>query len=93
MRVLYDKCHYISNAAAPGTALVPNILSGAIKRYTITVPYGRIVNYTDDTLVVKDDNDYLIFSTIVGCSGINTATNDTQVACSNIALRIYYTDA
>lgn len=89
--VMHDKTYLFRTGWVTG-AINPDNLCGASRKLTFNVPFGRLVEYIDGTSTVKNDRDFISLSTIVGCPGMSTATNTTQVACSDISLRIYYTD-
>lgn len=90
--VKYDKVFRISPGAIPTSALVPDNFCGPSKRISITIPIGKVIEYNDGLTAPKNDADYLSLYMMTGTPGMNATTNATQIACSDITFRVYYTD-
>lgn len=91
--VYHDKIYKVSGSAFPTQALAPDNLYGNARRISFTVPIGHVVDYINDSNIVKNDRDYISLMLIVGLPGMQAATATTQICCTDMTIRYYYTDA
>lgn len=90
--VLHDKYHYIRSSWATDATL-PNAPTGSAKVIKLRIPIGRNIEYRDGSTTVKDDKNYLGLMMLAGTPGMTTTLSNYQVACSDIIVRTYFTDA
>lgn len=90
--VYHDKIYTINSSWAT-SSVQPDNLAGGSRCIVFTHYFNRPVTYQDDGLLVRNDRDFLSLMMIVGTPGMNSITSGTQVACSDIEARIYFTDA
>lgn len=88
---MFDKTYPIRAGWVTG-AVNPDNFCGPCRKLTFNVPLGRMVEYLEGSNTVKNDRDFLSLMMLIGVPGMNVATDETQIACSDIHLRIYYTD-
>jgi len=91
--VYHDKMYKISGASSINNPQSPENVLGNCRRISFTVPIGHIVDYVNDSVVVRNDRDYICLMLIVGCAGMSGASNGVQMCCTDMTIRYYFTDA
>lgn len=91
--VYHDKIYKVVSGGLGTTALDSTIHCGPSRRISFTVPIGHVVDYLTDSTTVRNDRDYMCLMLIVGVPGMESGTDQTQIACTDISVRFYYTDA
>lgn len=87
----FDRTYNVSAGWVTG-GVDPDAVSGACRMIQFTVPMGRTVEYQGDTTAVKNDKDYLCLMLLAGTPGMSSATDGRQVTCTDMQIRVYYTD-
>lgn len=91
--VYHDKIYKVSGAAAITNPESPSNITGNSRRISFTVPIGHLVDYINDSVIVRNDRDYICLMLIVGCPGMSMETNSMQMCCTDMTIRYYFTDA
>lgn len=91
--VYHDKIYKVSGSASNNNPESPDNILGVSRRISFTVPIGHLVDYVNDSVIVRNDRDYICLMLIVGCPGMSVETNALQICCTDMTIRYYFTDA
>jgi len=90
--VKYDKFYTVTASGFPNSGISPATNLGAIKRISFAVPIGKVIEYQNGTAQVKNEKDDLHFMLLAAVPGMSSTLDGKQICCSDIIMRIYYTD-